>query len=78
MTCMEGLRVVLICEVADRQLNAQWSKDGIPIGDISNISINAAGGIHKLCIMQTYKNSEGQYQINVGNRNSSAYLKITG
>ncbi|XP_063410536.1 uncharacterized protein LOC134693628 [Mytilus trossulus] len=77
MTCMEGLKVVLICEVVDKQLNAKWSKDGIPIRDISYISIKSADGIHMLCIWQTDNKSEGQYQIKVGNRNSSAYLKVT-
>ncbi|XP_052081793.1 uncharacterized protein LOC127719609 [Mytilus californianus] len=76
-SCMEGLRAVLICEVVDKQINAKWSKDGIPIGENSDIFVQSSDGIHKLCINQTDKNSEGQYQINVGNRNSSAYLKVT-
>lgn len=75
---MEGLKTDLICEVADKQINAKWLKNGVPITDNSDISIESCDGIHKLCIKQTDKNSEGQYQINFGNKNSTAHLKVTG
>lgn len=76
--CSESENVTFEVEVSHRGIDAFWTLKGQPLKTGAKYKLESKDKQHKLTVLNTMKDEEGEYMFAAGEKTCSATLTVSG